>query len=75
MDPPVTFDDPLAAGTLIAGRFELVRMVGSGGMGTVWRANDRVRIAARSAPISASIEASPCGAPPTRCSTSCRTVP
>lgn len=36
-------DDQITAGELIADRFELERRVASGGMGTVWRANDHVR--------------------------------
>ncbi|MBI4703692.1 MAG: serine/threonine protein kinase [Deltaproteobacteria bacterium] len=43
------------AGVVVAGRFELERIAGAGGMGTVWRARDRVTgraVAVKLAPAS-----------------------
>ena len=43
MDPCLTDARRLQPGDVIADRFELERLAGSGGMGAVWRANDRAR--------------------------------
>jgi len=50
-EPPVQIDEataiPLAPGSVLRGRFELLEAIGRGSMSTVYRAVDRIRVLAR----------------------------
>jgi serine/threonine-protein kinase len=39
--PPLSFDPKRRLGQVVAGRYELVELIGAGGQGSVYRANDR----------------------------------